>query len=153
MGRRDQWMQRGWTCGAAVCLSLAAAGGCGGSAEKRTSRASIQSESASERIMAIRAAGEAKDRKAIPLLVDRLEDEDDAVRFFAILALEKTTGERFGYDYARPANERARSVEQWRAYAREAGRGAAGKAGMSTGSVPGGSAAGESSGGHGGETR
>jgi hypothetical protein len=153
MGRRDQWIQRGWTCGAAVCLWLVVAGGCGGSAEKRTSRASIQSESASERILAIRAAGEARDRKAVPLLVDRLEDEDDAVRFFAILALEKTTGERFGYDYARPANERARSVERWRAYAREAGRGATGKAGVGGGSVPGGSATGEPSEGHGGEIR
>lgn len=69
--------------------------------------------------MAIRAAGEARDEQAVPLLVDRLEDEDDAVRFFTILALEKITGERFGYDYAQPASKRARSVEQWRAYARK----------------------------------
>jgi len=124
MRRRDRRMRRGWACvaGGAVCLWLVVAVGCGGSSGKAGSRASIQSESASERILAIRAAGEARDRKAIPLLVDRLEDEDDAVRFFAILALEKTTGERFGYDYAQPASERAKSVERWRAYAREAGR-------------------------------
>lgn len=52
----------------------------------------------------------------MPLLVDRLEDEDEAVRFFAIIALDKITGERLGYDYAQPAAERAKAVERWREY-------------------------------------
>jgi len=84
-------------------------------------RAAIQSADPNERILAIRAAGKAKDKQAVPLLVDRLEDEDEAVRFFAILALDRITGrhERFGYDYAKPARERAKAVEQWRRYVRD----------------------------------
>jgi len=66
--------------------------------------------------MAIRAAAERGDRSAVPHIVDRLEDEDDGVRFFAILALDRMTGERFGYDYAKPATARAAAVERWRAY-------------------------------------
>ncbi len=66
--------------------------------------------------MAIRAAAERGDRSAIPHIVDRLEDEDDGVRFFAVLALDRMTGKRLGYDYAKPAAERAAAVERWRAY-------------------------------------
>ncbi len=87
--------------------------------------------------MAIRFAGETGDRQAVPLLVDRLEDEDDAVRFFAIIALERITGDRFGYDYARPASQRAKSVEQWRTYVSEGRHAAPRDAAMSHGDRPG----------------
>jgi len=70
--------------------------------------------------MAIRDAAERKDRSAVPHIVDRLEDEDDGVRFFAILALDRITGERFGYDYAKSAAVRAAAVGRWRAYVRGA---------------------------------
>lgn len=52
----------------------------------------------------------------MPILVNRLEDEDEAVRFFAIIALEKITGQRFGYEYSKPLAARTRSVELWREY-------------------------------------
>lgn len=81
-------------------------------------RAAISSDDVNERILGIVAAGEARDRGAVPLLVDRLEDEDDAVRFYAILALERITGKRFGYDYAKQSGERAASVVEWRSYVR-----------------------------------
>lgn len=81
-------------------------------------RAAISSEDVNERILGVIAAGEARDRGAVPLLVDRLEDEDEAVRFFAIVALERITGKRFGYDYAKESRERAASVALWRAYIR-----------------------------------
>jgi len=84
-------------------------------------RADIQSESAGDRILAVRAAGEAGDRKAIPLIVDRLDDEDDGVRFFAILALERLTGTRMGFDYAAPEVERSEAVNRWREYVRNGG--------------------------------
>ncbi|MFQ5501450.1 MAG: HEAT repeat domain-containing protein [Phycisphaerae bacterium] len=82
-------------------------------------RAAIQSEVPGDRILAIRSAGEARDRGAVPLLVDRLEDDDDGVRFFAILALEKITGDRLGYAYGDPPRLRAAAVERWRAYVRD----------------------------------
>ena len=81
-------------------------------------RARIQSENPGDRILAIYRAAQAKDDGAVPLIVDRLEDEDNGVRFFAIQALERLTGNRFGYDYAQPASERAAAVDRWRAYLR-----------------------------------
>ena len=67
-----------------------------------------------ERILAAKHAADIRDHQAIPLLVDRLEDDDPAVRLFTILALEKLTGTRLGYDYAADGVQRARAVERWR---------------------------------------
>lgn len=91
----------------------------GGCAPGHPGLSEIQSPDAGRRILAIKAAGEARDRQAVPLLVDRLEDEDSAVRMYAILALERIVGDRFGYDYGRPAESRV-AVERWRQYARGA---------------------------------
>lgn len=98
----------------AVCLVGAASGGC-----TRPHAAAIQSADPAERILGIHAAGEANDRRTLPLIVDRLEDDDEAVRFYAILALDKMTGQRLGYDYAKPASERAGAVERWRQFVRQ----------------------------------
>ena len=67
------------------------------------------------RLRAIKWAGENKVEAAVPLLVDRLQEEDAAVRFFAIQALERITGTRMGYDYAAGAAQRAEAVARWRA--------------------------------------
>lgn len=50
------------------------------------------------------------------LLVARLEDDDDAVRFFAILALDRMTGTRLGYSYHGPLDQRTRAVQAWHRY-------------------------------------
>lgn len=55
-----------------------------------------------------------KDRSAVPLLVDRLDDEDEAVRFYAILSLERIAGTRLGYDYKSGGRERAVAIQRWR---------------------------------------
>lgn len=81
-------------------------------------RSMIQSERPHERMRAIHRAGELRDPQAVALLVDRLEDDDAGVRFYALLALERITGERFGYDYAASAPERAAAVARWREFAR-----------------------------------
>ncbi len=52
----------------------------------------------------------------IPRLVDRLEDEDEGVRFYAILGLEKLTGRRLGYRYGDSADLRRAGVDRWRAF-------------------------------------
>ena len=90
--------------------------GCAGGG---ASHAAINSDDANERILAIRQAAVQRDNTAVPLLIDRLEDEDEAVRLFAILALDKLTGHRFGYDYSQPANRRAKSVEMWREFLKD----------------------------------
>lgn len=83
-----------------------------------SNRARIQHEEPSVRIKAIVEAGRERDDKAVPLIVDRLEDEDEGVRLYAIIALEKITGERFGYDYGESMSERAGAVERWRNFVR-----------------------------------
>ncbi len=93
-----------------TCATVFSLGGC----VDPVSRAGIQSSDAGTRILAIKAAGDARDRSAVPLLVDRLDDEDDAVRFFAILALERITGTRMGYDFAAPSSQRVAAIDRWR---------------------------------------
>lgn len=102
-------------CGGAAWLSAALA--C--TPSQPPPRTAIQSANPDERIRGIHEAAERNDRYAVPLLVDRLEDEDEAVRFYAILALEKMTGHRLGYDYAQSAVDRVRAVERWREYVRQ----------------------------------
>jgi len=70
-----------------------------------------------QRIQAIRQAARTGDKDVIPLLIDRLDDEDAAVRLYAILALEKLTGTRRGYRYEADENERNRAVQRWRRWA------------------------------------
>ena len=82
-------------------------------------RPNLTSADPQARINAAVQAGNAGDREAVPLLVDLLEDDDGAVRFFAVLSLEKITGTRRGYDYAAPAWRRAVAVRRWRDWLRE----------------------------------
>ena len=78
----------------------------------------LQSADPRQRARAVVAAGERRDAGPVPLLVDRLEDEDPAVRFYAIQALRKITGKDLGYAYYAPADERALAVRRWRAAVR-----------------------------------
>jgi hypothetical protein len=96
-----------------LLLLPAAPGGCNA---KRPARANIQSADAAERILAIKKAADTGDTAAIPLIVDRLEDEDQAVQFFAILALERLTGKRFGYEVGQSSSERVAAIDRWRSY-------------------------------------
>lgn len=99
---------RGWFLTFVVALH-----GCTSTKEYR---AAIASEDVEVRIRGIKMAADNRDYGAVPLIVDRLEDEDDGVRFYAILALERITGERFGYDYARISRDRAAAVQKWRLF-------------------------------------
>ena len=78
--------------------------------------ASLNSERPDERALAARHAADIDDRSVIGILIDRLEDEDDAVRFYAIAALERLTGSRRGYRYYEPESERLRAVQRWRGF-------------------------------------
>jgi hypothetical protein len=84
--------------------------------------ASLNSQRPEERVRAAKMAvrypyASPEDRRAaLEMLVTRLEDEDDAVRFFAIIALEKMTGSRLGYEYHGPEHDRLRAVQTWRRY-------------------------------------
>lgn len=67
------------------------------------------------KLYAIRAAGEAQDQDAIPHLIEQLDCDDAAVRMYAIVALEKITGQRLGYDPYAPAHKRREAVNRWAA--------------------------------------
>lgn len=79
----------------------------------------LQSPDPGCRIRAIAAVAAERNHDAVPHLVDRLEDEDEAVRFYAILGLEKIEGTRLGYDYGQNDVERVKAVKRWRNYVRQ----------------------------------
>lgn len=64
----------------------------------------------------------------LPKLITLLESDDPGTRLLAIQALERITGERFGYDYAAPEARRREAVDRWVAWqsARQTGRAASG---------------------------
>lgn len=66
------------------------------------------------RIKAIKWAGENRNHDAVPLLVDRLQEQDRSVRFFAIMALRRITGDDLGYDYKANPAQRADAIKKWR---------------------------------------
>lgn len=67
----------------------------------------------------MRQAAREKDMSATPYIVEQLNDGDADVRFFAIMSLEKITGERLGYEHYAPAAERDEAVERWRRWLRQ----------------------------------
>jgi len=77
-------------------------------------RDQIQSPDPVARARSIAKAAQWSDRKAIPLIVDRLEDEDGAVRMVAIMALKQIVGKDFGYRPYDPLHLRSLSVRRWR---------------------------------------
>jgi hypothetical protein len=75
---------------------------------------SLSSNSAPSLIPAIKDAANRNDKSAIPGLVDRLDDKDSAVRFAAISALTKMTGQDLGYKYYDDEYTRHAAIERWR---------------------------------------
>jgi hypothetical protein len=111
------WLRDGCVFGlAGIAAMILCAAGCGGGV--RPYQASIQSEDPHERILAIRSAVDTNDQSAIPLIVDRLEDEDEAVQIFAFIALHKITGQRMGYELGQNDLAREQAVERWRDFVR-----------------------------------
>ncbi len=76
----------------------------------------LSSQEPARRVAAIRLMAERGDASVVALLVDRLDDEDPAVRFAAILALQDLTDRRFDYQPGASAVERAESVKRWRQF-------------------------------------
>lgn len=81
----------------------------------------LQHEDPSVRLAAVVQAGQSKDPKAAAYLVDRLTDTEAEVRLFASMALEKTTGQTFGYRHYDPPAVRAEAVAAWRAWLEDRG--------------------------------
>ncbi|HAU38559.1 MAG TPA: hypothetical protein DCX07_12690 [Phycisphaerales bacterium] len=97
----------------AACLT----GGC--EMPNRSLASRLQAEDPAVRIQAIHEAGATRNEKALPYLVDRLTDSEQDVRFYAILALERMTGQTLGYRYFAPAEERAEAAKRWRKWVQD----------------------------------
>jgi len=69
-------------------------------------------------IPAIQEAARTKDRRAIPALVQQLNSDDPALRFYASSALKDLTGETFGYHYFDDVETRKPALKKWDEWAR-----------------------------------
>jgi HEAT repeat protein len=88
---------------------LASLLGCAPSASEGT----LHSPDPNAKLYAIVRAGERKDRSAIPELIEQLDSDDQAVRMYAIQALQRITGERMGYIHYAEPEQRRESVDRW----------------------------------------
>lgn len=77
-------------------------------------REGLASANPLERARAAAKLARSGDLQAVHQLVDLLEDEDRAVRMYAILALRQLTGTTLGYQYYQSEPERRQAVERWR---------------------------------------
>ena len=66
------------------------------------------------RIKAVKWVGENKNSQTVPKLLELSQDEDQAVRFYAIIALRNITQTDLGFDYQADARRRAEAVNQWK---------------------------------------
>ncbi len=74
------------------------------------------------KIPAIKASAATRDRKSITRLINDLDSDDPAVRFYAIRALKDITGETFDYRYFDDELERREEMLAWRQWlAKETG--------------------------------
>lgn len=74
----------------------------------------IADDDPSFRIPAIKQVAETHDTRAIPQLVQLLDDDDPAVRFYTIEALKRLTGETFGYRFYEDESQRRTAVGKWK---------------------------------------
>lgn len=65
------------------------------------------------KIPAIKQAAATHDTRAIPELIRSLDDDDPAVRFYAIQALKRLTGQTFDYRFYEEASQRRASIDRW----------------------------------------
>lgn len=79
----------------------------------------LQSEDPAVRADAVLDAGNTRNEKTVPLLIDRLSDQAPEVRMLANLALIKITGEDFGYKPWETDANRWAAIQRWRTWYNE----------------------------------
>ena len=85
-------------------------GGCSAPREPRL----ISNPDPSGKIPAYKIAVENKDLSHAKQMVDDLESDDPAVRFYAIEGLQRLTGETFGYEFYLDEEQRKPSLGRWK---------------------------------------
>jgi HEAT repeat protein len=81
--------------------------------------ASLGSDSAATAVPAIKDAAAHDDHRAVPRLVQFLEDNDPAIRFAAINALHRITGQTFDYRYYDDEMQRKAAVLRWQQWLKQ----------------------------------
>ncbi len=95
-------------------LALALCGSLGCGPPRGGLYTKLQAEDPSARLEGVIEAGQSQDPQAVPYLIDRLTDSEQDVRFFAILALDRITGQTLGYRHYAPLAERLEAAQRWR---------------------------------------
>ncbi len=93
----------------AVALVILAAAGC----DTAMTRRGFESPDPHAKLTAVVQAGQQRDAKALPHLVNQLDSDDPAVRLCSIIAMQRITGTRMGYSPYAPAHERREAVQRW----------------------------------------
>lgn len=77
------------------------------------SEGGFHSPDPASRLYAIHRAGEQRDRRAVPDLVEQLDNDDPVVRLMTIQALDRITGTRLGYNPYAPPAQRREAIDRW----------------------------------------
>jgi hypothetical protein len=95
-----------------LCLSVSIIllAGCQGEGPK----VGLKSDDPAGRMIAMKQAGQRRDAKAVPALVEGLSSDDPAERFYASEALERITGQTLGYHYYDSESAREQAVQNWK---------------------------------------
>jgi hypothetical protein len=94
----------GWNIAIALALGT---GGCAHAPR------SVSDPDPADKIPAIEIAVKRNDKSVIPQLVKDLDNDDPAIRFYAIDGLHSLAGEDFGYRFFDEAEARKPAVEKW----------------------------------------
>jgi hypothetical protein len=94
---------------AALSATLYGVAGCGPGPQK-----AITNPDPSGKIPAMKEAVRVHDLRVAPQLVKDLASDDGAVRFYAIEALHRLTGETFGYVYYQNEEQRDPALRKWK---------------------------------------
>jgi len=105
-----------------AAMRLAAWGLCAGLLAGCTARRGpfvVSDPDPSNKIPAIKRAADLPDDSKKAQLIQDLDNDDPAVRFYAIRALEQIAGERFGYEYYFDEVQRSQPIQRWRKWLAE----------------------------------
>jgi len=82
---------------------------------------SVKSDDPTLAIPAIKQDVQKHDTNDIPRMVKDLNDDDPAIRFYAIEGLFRLTGDTFGYYYYNDENQRRPALNRWKLWLKERG--------------------------------
>jgi len=103
--------------GQLISLSLVASLlGCGGAGPRTKS---LTDPDPASKIPAIKEKVRERDLAAAVQLVKDLENDDPAIRFYAIEGLRRLTGENYGYRYYDDEDQRKPFIEKWKQWLAE----------------------------------